>query len=77
MNGVMQFGKKGKLNPQYVGPYVIFMRFENVAYEFALSSSLNSIHLVFSVSMLRECVGDSSQLMPNKDIGTSDSLSYK
>ena len=27
MKGVMMFGKKGKLSPQYVGPYSIAKRF--------------------------------------------------
>lgn len=34
MIGVMQFGKKGKLNPRYVGPYHILRRVGNIVYEF-------------------------------------------
>ena len=31
--GVMQFGKKGKLSPRYVGPYEILHSVGNVAYD--------------------------------------------
>ena len=33
MIGVMRFGKKGKLNPRYVGPYKILKTVGKVAYE--------------------------------------------
>ena len=31
--GVMRFGKKRKLSPKYVGPYMILKRVRKVAYE--------------------------------------------
>lgn len=49
----------------------------NIANELRLLSSLSSIHPMFHVSMLRKCIGDPSQIVPIKDIGISDSLSYK
>ncbi|WMV54877.1 hypothetical protein MTR67_048262 [Solanum verrucosum] len=33
MKGMMRFGKKGNLNPQYVGPYQFLIRIGKVAYE--------------------------------------------
>lgn len=71
----MQFRKKGKLSPRYIGPYVILRRVGNVVYELELSSSLSFIHLVFHVFMLRKCIGDPLQVMRIKDIGILDSLS--
>ena len=59
MKGVMWFGKKMKLSPQYVGSYKILRKLGNVAYELELPSSLSSVHLVFYVSMLKKCIGDS------------------
>ena len=36
VNGVMRFGRKGKLSPSYVGPYKIIQRVGEVAYESTL-----------------------------------------
>ncbi|WMV54520.1 hypothetical protein MTR67_047905 [Solanum verrucosum] len=77
MKGVMRFGKKGKLSPQYIGPYRISKRINNVAYELELPPELAAVHLVFHISMLKKCMGDSSFIIPTEDIGIKDSLSYK
>ena len=36
MKGVMRFGKKGKLFPWYIRPYILSKRIGNVAYELEL-----------------------------------------
>ena len=51
MKGVVRFDKKGNLIPRYVGPYEILQRVSKVAYEFKLSSELDSVHPIFHVSM--------------------------
>ncbi|WMV09068.1 hypothetical protein MTR67_002453 [Solanum verrucosum] len=53
MKGVMRFGKKGKLSPRYVGPYVILKHVGKVAYELYLPNEFAPIHPVFHVSMLK------------------------
>ena len=69
---VMQFGKKGKLSPRYMGPYMILRRVGDIAYELEFPSSLSYIYPVFHVSTLRKCIGDPLQIMPIKDIGILD-----
>ncbi|XP_070018009.1 uncharacterized protein [Nicotiana sylvestris] len=76
MKGVMRFGKKGKLNPRYVGPYKIIRRIGRVAYKLDLPSELEAVHPVFHVSMLRKCIGDPSRIMPIDDIHIAEDLSY-
>ncbi|KAD5960497.1 hypothetical protein E3N88_11969 [Mikania micrantha] len=44
--GVIRFGKRGKLNPRYVGPFEITKRIGPVAYELKLPQELSSIHNV-------------------------------
>ncbi|WMV55713.1 hypothetical protein MTR67_049098 [Solanum verrucosum] len=77
MKGVIRFGKKGKLSPQYIGPYKISKRIGNVAYELELPHELAVVHLVFHISMLKECMRDPSLIIPTEDIGINDSLSYE
>ncbi|WMV59488.1 hypothetical protein MTR67_052873 [Solanum verrucosum] len=77
MKGVMRFGKKGKLSPQYIGPYRISKRIDNVAYELELPQELVAVHPVLHVSMLKKCMKDPSLIIPTEDNGIKDSLSYK
>nr|XP_016484198.1 PREDICTED: uncharacterized protein LOC107804779 [Nicotiana tabacum] len=74
--GVMRFGKKGKLSPRYVGLYKIILRIGRVAYELDLPSELGAVHPVFHVSMLRKCIGDPSCITPIEDIHIAEDLSY-
>ena len=50
---VMRFGKKGRLNPRFIGPYEVIEKVGPVAYRLALPPDLEKIHNVFHVSMLR------------------------
>ncbi|MBN2228639.1 MAG: DDE-type integrase/transposase/recombinase, partial [Candidatus Thorarchaeota archaeon] len=44
--GVIRFGKRGKLNPRYIGPYEILERVGRAAYRLALPPNLASVHNV-------------------------------
>ncbi|XP_059650333.1 uncharacterized protein LOC132296111 [Cornus florida] len=54
----MCLGKKGKLSPRFVSPFMITDRIETVAYRLALSDNLDRVHNVFYVSMLRKFLRD-------------------
>ncbi|WMV13633.1 hypothetical protein MTR67_007018 [Solanum verrucosum] len=69
VNGVMRFGKKGKLSPRYIGPYRISKRIGNVACELELPQELATVHPVFHISMLEKCMGDLSLIIPAEVIG--------
>ncbi|WMV46495.1 hypothetical protein MTR67_039880 [Solanum verrucosum] len=77
MKGVMRFGKKGKLSPRYIGPYRIYKRIDNVAYELEQPQELAVVHPVFHISILKKCMGNPSLIITTKDIGIKDSLSYE
>ena len=63
MNGVMRFGKKGKLAPRYIGPFEIRSRVGEVAYKLALPPELSRIHPIFHISILRKYILDPSHLL--------------
>ncbi|WMV58382.1 hypothetical protein MTR67_051767 [Solanum verrucosum] len=77
MNGVMSFGKKGKLSPRYIGPSRISKRMGNVAYELELPQVLATVHPVFHISMFKKCMGDPSLIVPTENIVIKDNLSYE
>ncbi|WMV55491.1 hypothetical protein MTR67_048876 [Solanum verrucosum] len=77
MKGVMRFGKKGKLSPQYISPYMISKRIDNIAYELEQPSELATVYLVFHISILKKCMGDPSLIRSSEDIGIKDNLSYE
>ena len=77
MNGVMRFGKKGKLSPRFIGPFEILDRVGEVAYRLALPPSLSVVHPVFHVSMLRKYRGDPSHVLDFSTVQLDKDLSYE
>ncbi|KAH0644499.1 hypothetical protein KY284_032383 [Solanum tuberosum] len=61
--GVMRFGKKGELSPQYIGLFEIFDCVGLVVYMFALPPSLSGVHPVFHVSMLKKYHSDGDYII--------------
>nr|GEZ64552.1 putative reverse transcriptase domain-containing protein [Tanacetum cinerariifolium] len=45
--GVVRFGKRGKLNPRYVGPFKVLERVGDVAYKLDLPEELSKVHNKF------------------------------
>ncbi|XP_043710304.1 uncharacterized protein LOC122659236 [Telopea speciosissima] len=73
----MRFNKKGKLSQRYIGPYEILAKIGSVAYWLALPSSLDGVHDVFHVSMLRKYVHDPSHVLSQEPPELAADMSYK
>ncbi|GJZ74264.1 putative reverse transcriptase domain-containing protein [Tanacetum coccineum] len=56
--GVVHFGKRGKLNPRFVGPFKVIKRVGDVAYKLELPEELSRVHNTFHVSNLKKCHAD-------------------
>ncbi|GJS97358.1 putative reverse transcriptase domain-containing protein [Tanacetum coccineum] len=54
--GVMRFGKRGKLNPRYIGRFRILERIGPVAYHLELPQELSRVHNVFHICNLKKCL---------------------
>nr|GEW96112.1 retrotransposon protein, putative, Ty3-gypsy subclass [Tanacetum cinerariifolium] len=56
--GVVRFGKRGKLNPRYVGPYKVLEKVGKVSYKLELPEELSRVHNMLHVSNLKKCHAD-------------------
>ncbi|KAJ0716272.1 putative nucleotidyltransferase, Ribonuclease H [Helianthus annuus] len=66
--GVVRFGKRGKLNPRYVGPFKILERIGKVGYKLELPAELGNVHDVFHVSQLKKCLSDETLVVPFQEL---------
>nr|GEU65493.1 putative reverse transcriptase domain-containing protein [Tanacetum cinerariifolium] len=74
--GVVRFGKRGKLNPRYVGPFKVLAKVGKVAYMLELPQELSRVHHTFHVSNLKKCYADEPLVMPLEGIHVDDRLQF-
>nr|GEV33756.1 putative reverse transcriptase domain-containing protein [Tanacetum cinerariifolium] len=74
--GVIRFGKRGKLNPRYIGPFKILAKVGTVAYRLELPEQLSRVHSTFHVSKLKKYVADEPLAIPLDEIQVDDKLNF-
>ncbi|GKE27426.1 hypothetical protein Tco_1442810 [Tanacetum coccineum] len=74
--GVIRFGKRGKLNPQYIGPFKIITKDRTVAYRLELPEKLSRVHSTFHVSKLKKCLSNETLAIPLDEIQIDDKLCF-
>ncbi|GJU96938.1 putative reverse transcriptase domain-containing protein [Tanacetum coccineum] len=72
--GVVRFGKRGKLNPRYVGPFKVLEKIGSVAYKLELPQELSRVHNTFHVSNLKKCYSDEPLAVPLEGLHIDDKL---
>nr|GEW72377.1 retrotransposon protein, Ty3-gypsy subclass, putative [Tanacetum cinerariifolium] len=74
--GVVRFGKWGKLNPRYVGPFKVLEEIGKVAYKLELLEELSRVHNMFHVSNLKKCHADEPLAVPLDGLHFDDKLHF-
>ncbi|GKE54553.1 hypothetical protein Tco_1489709 [Tanacetum coccineum] len=74
--GVIRFGKRGKLNPRYIGPFKILVKVGTVAYQLELPEQLSHVHSTFHISNLKKCLSDERLAIPLDEIHVDDKLNF-
>ncbi|GKE61620.1 putative reverse transcriptase domain-containing protein [Tanacetum coccineum] len=73
---VVRFGKRGKLNPRYVGPFKVLAKVGAVAYKLELPQELSRVHHTFHVSNLKKCYADGPLVVPLDGLHIDDKLHF-
>ncbi|GJX84364.1 putative reverse transcriptase domain-containing protein [Tanacetum coccineum] len=74
--GVVHFGKLGKLNPRYVGPFKVLRKVGEVAYKLELPEKLSRVHNIFHVSNLKKCYVKEPLVVPLDGLHFDDKLQF-
>nr|GFA44908.1 hypothetical protein [Tanacetum cinerariifolium] len=74
--GVVRFGRWGKLNPRYVGPFKVLERVGDVAYKLDLPEELSRVHNTIHVSNLKKCHADEPLAVPLDGLHVDDKLHF-
>ena len=74
---MLQFRKKEKLSPRYMGPYEIVERIGEVVYRLRLPPELAKIHDVFHISVLRKYMADPLHVLRDQPVELKEDLNYE
>nr|GEX60630.1 putative reverse transcriptase domain-containing protein [Tanacetum cinerariifolium] len=74
--GVVRFGKRGKLNPTYAGPFKVLEKVGSVAYKLELPQELSRVHNTFYVSNLKKCHANEPLAVPLDGLHFDDKLHF-
>ncbi|GJW14220.1 putative reverse transcriptase domain-containing protein [Tanacetum coccineum] len=68
IKSLIRFGKRGKLNPRYIGPFKIIAKVGTVAYHLELPERLSRVHSTFHISKWKKCMADEPLDIPLDEI---------
>ena len=74
---MIQFQKRGKLNPRYIDPFRILERIGPITYRLNLPRDFERIHDVFHVFMLKKYIFDPSHVLKALPIKLKEDLLFK
>ena len=77
MKGVMRFSERGKLSPQYIGPFKVLECVGTVVYRLALPPNSSGVHPEFYLSMFKRYHGNRDYIIKWDSIVSEKDLQYE
>jgi hypothetical protein len=74
--GMRRFKFKGQLSPRFIGPFRVFRRVGEMAYQLELHDNLSDVHNVFHVSRLKKCLRVLEKQLPMEELNVQGDLTY-
>jgi hypothetical protein len=74
LRGMRRFKVKGKLSPRFIGPFIIFRRVGEMAYQLELPDHLSDVHDVLYVSQLKKCLSVHEEQLPMEELSVQGDL---
>jgi hypothetical protein len=76
LRGMRRFKVMGKLSPRFIGPFMIFRRVGEMAYQLELPDSLFDVHKAFHVSQLKKCLCVPEEKLTMEELSVQGDLTY-
>jgi hypothetical protein len=76
LRGMRRFKVKGKLSPRFIGPFRVFRRVGEMAYQLELPDHLSDVHNVFHVYQLKKCLRVPEEQLQMEELSVQDDLIY-
>nr|GEU58718.1 putative reverse transcriptase domain-containing protein [Tanacetum cinerariifolium] len=73
---IVHFGKRGKLNPRYVGSFKVLEKVRSIAYKLKLPQEPSRVHNTFHVSNLKKCYANKPLAIPLEGLHINDKLHF-
>nr|GEU42041.1 putative reverse transcriptase domain-containing protein [Tanacetum cinerariifolium] len=74
--GVIHFGKRGKLNPRYIGPFKVLAKVRIIVYRLKPPQQLSKVHITSHISNLKKCLSDEPLAISLDEIHIDDKLRF-
>nr|GEU61654.1 putative reverse transcriptase domain-containing protein [Tanacetum cinerariifolium] len=74
--GVVRFGKRGKLNSRYIGPFKVLAKVGTVAYRLELPEQLSRVYSTFHVSNMKKCLSEEPLAISLDEVHIDDKLCF-
>ena len=76
IRGMRRFKVQGKLSTHFIGPFRIFRRVGEMAYQLELPDHLSDVHDVFHMSQLKKCLCVPEEQLLMEELRVQGDLTY-